>query len=70
MVMAAGPVTREPSSGPIVRIENHFAARVPPSMPAMRSMMSSARRKIGRVAAKVMMTTTKAGSVKSTVSPR
>ena len=68
MVMAAGSVMKEPSSGPSVRIESHQAQRraaaeagPPPPAPARRTPST------GRVEAMAMITTTKSGSVKCTL---
>jgi len=66
MVMAAGSVTSEPSSGPRVRIENHQAETLPPPTAATFRRQTSARRSTGRVEDMVMITTTKIASVKTT----
>ena len=63
MVIAAGSVMREPRIGPTVMTVIQKAPRVPPSKPAIRSINNSASRRIGRVDANTMMTTTKAASV-------
>ena len=63
MVIAAGSVMNEPSSGPIVRIVIHQAAGVaPPALATFRNAVS-ANPMIGRVEAKAMITTTNSGSV-------
>ena len=67
--MAAGSVMSAPSIGPTVRVVSHMARRDPPKNRAIPSMVALASLRIGRVEASVMMTTTKAASVKSTVSP-
>ena len=66
MVMAAGSVMNEPSSGPTVRIVSHQALKEPPNRPATRPISASESLRIGRVAASVMITTTNIGSVKLT----
>jgi hypothetical protein len=63
MVMAAGSVTKDPSSGPIVRMVNHHAAGVARPRFATRRRADSASTTIGRVAASAMITMTKRGSV-------
>ena len=70
IVIAAGSVIKDPSSGPTVKIVNHHAVSEPPKVLAIRFMMFSESFRIGRVAARVMMTITNMGSVKSTVSER
>ncbi len=67
MVIAAGSVINEPSSGPTVRIVNQNAASVPPKRPATFHIMDSASFRIGLVEASVMITTTNAASVKLTL---
>ena len=49
MVMAAGSVMNDPSSGPIVRIVSHHAAGVRPPSPATLRSARSASPMIGRV---------------------
>ena len=63
MVIAAGSVINDPSSGPIVRIVIHHAAGVPRPRLATRLSTASASSMIGRVDASAMMTTTNRGSV-------
>ena len=63
MVMAAGSVMRDPSTGPTVRIVSHQAAGVARPMPATRRNAPSASPTTGVVEASAMMTTTKIGSV-------
>ena len=63
MVMAAGSVMNEPSSGATVRITNHHAAGVPPPRLASARSHDSASVMIGRVEASAMITTTNSGSV-------
>ena len=69
MVMAAGSVMNEPSSGAMVRIENHHATGRRPPSDATTRRHCSASRMTGRVEASVMMMTTNTGSVKFTVLP-
>ena len=70
MVMAAGSVMSEPSSGAIVRTLSHHAAGVPlPTFTAASARHCSAKRTTGRDALIVMMMTTKTGSVKLQSSP-
>ena len=64
--MAAGSVIKEPNNGPIVRMVNHQAVRLPPSRLAIFLTMDSANFKIGRVDANVMITTTNSASTKFT----
>ena len=66
MVIAAGSVMHEPSSGPTVRMASHQAAGRPPPRFANKRKPCSAQRSTGRVAAMHMMTTTNIGSVKVT----
>ena len=63
IVIAAGSVMNEPSTGPIVRIAAHQAAGVPPPAAATRRRADSANPMTGRVDASAMMTTTNRGSV-------
>jgi len=63
MVIAAGSVTNEPSSGPTMRIVTHQAAGVAPAIAAMRRSAASANPITGRVDASAMITTTNNGSV-------
>ena len=65
--MAAGSVMKEPSNGPTVRMDSHQAVSDPPNACAVRSMSASASLSIGRVEARVMITTTNSASVKLTV---
>ena len=67
MVIAAGSVMKEPSSGPTVRIASHQAAGVPPPRLATRRSTALGEPTTGRVEAIAMTTTTNIGSVKSTV---
>lgn len=69
MVMAAGSVMNDPSSGVMVRTESHHAAAPPPMRPATLPTIISAKRMTGRVAEMAMMMTTKRGSVKLTSWP-
>ena len=64
--MAPGSVMKDPSSGPIVRIEIHQAAGVSLPKRAKKPRQPSAKRSIGRVEASAMIITTKSGSVKFT----
>ena len=66
MVMAAGSVINEPNNGPAVRRVNHQAVSVPPSKLATLHMMDSVSFKIGRVEARVIITTTNSASTKLT----
>jgi hypothetical protein len=63
MVIAAGSVMNEPSTGPMVRIASHHAAGVARPIPATRRSADSASPTTGAVDARAMMTTTKMGSV-------
>ena len=63
MVMAAGSVTKEPRSGPTVRMASHQAAGVPWPRLATDRRAASATISTGRVAARAMITTTNKGSV-------
>src|SRR5690349_13468487 len=63
IVIAAGSVMNDPSSGPIVRIATHQAAGVAPPMDATLRSAASAKPTIGRVEASAMITTTNSGSV-------
>ncbi len=63
MVMAAGSVMKDPSSGVMVRTESHQAAGPPPMSLATLPTIISANLMTGRVADIAMMTTTKRGSV-------
>lgn len=66
MVIAAGSVMNEPSSGPTVRMASHQAPGRPPPRRATTRNACSARRKTGRVEARHMMMTTNIASVKTT----
>ena len=66
MVIAAGSVMNEPSSGPTVRMASHHAAGRSPPRRASNRRPCSAKRSTGRVAAMHMMMTTNIGSVKVT----
>ena len=66
MVIAAGSVIKEPNTGPRVRMVNHQAVSVPPSRLAIFHMICSVNFKMGRVDARVIITTTKMGSEKLT----
>ena len=70
IVIAAGSVMNDPSSGPTVRMVNHQAAGVQPPRFAIRFSADSAKTTIGRVDASAMITTTNIASVKTTVSFR
>ena len=63
MVIAAGSVMNEPSTGPTVRMATHQAAGVPPPADARRRSAASANPMTGPVAARAMITTTNNGSV-------
>jgi hypothetical protein len=63
MVIAAGSVMNDPSSGPSMRMASHHAPGVPPPRLATRRSADSARPTIGRLAASAITTTTKSGSV-------
>ena len=63
MVIAAGSVMSDPSSGPRTRIDIHQDAGVPPPARATIRSACSARPTIGRVEASAMITTTNIGSV-------
>ena len=67
MVMAAGSVMKEPRMGPMVKMAHHQAVSVPPNRLAIFHMNRSVICRIGRVAARVMITTTNIGSVKFTL---
>ena len=54
-------------SGPSTRMESHQAAGLPPPRAATLPSAASATTMTGRVEARAMITTTKIGSVKSTV---
>ncbi len=64
--MAAGSVISEPRIGPRVRTDHHQALSEPPRTPATLRMIVSESCRIGLVAARVMITTTKIASVKLT----
>ena len=63
MVIAAGSVIKEPSSGPMMRMVIHQAAGVPPPARATVRSAASAKPTIGRVDASAMITTTNRASV-------
>ena len=63
IVMAAGSVMNEPSSGATVSMTSHHAAGVVPPTPASARNQVSASMMIGRVEASAMITTTNSGSV-------
>ena len=62
MVMAAGSVMKDPSTGPNVRMVSHHAAGVRCPSAATRWSMACANPTTGRVAAIAMITTTNMGS--------
>src|SRR6516162_7921405 len=62
IVIAAGSVIKEPSSGPMVKIESHHAAVVEPPKAAALASKVSAKRRMGRELAIAMIATTKTGS--------
>ena len=70
MVIAAGSVMKEPSSGPSVRIENHQAAGEARPARATSARSCSANFITGRLAAIAMTTTTNSGSVNTRPCPR
>ena len=70
MVMAAGSVMNDPSTGPRVRMASHQATGREPPRRATERMRPSAKVRTGRVEARAMITTTNRGSVKLTVSSR
>ena len=63
MVMAAGSVMNDPSSGARTRIVTHHAAGPPPPAAATGRSAPSASSTIGRVDASAITTTTKSASV-------
>jgi hypothetical protein len=63
MVIAAGSVMNDPSSGPMTRMDHHQAAGVLPPSAASRPSPASANPIIGRVDVSAMMTTTNSASV-------
>ena len=60
--MAAGPVMKEPSNGPRVRIANHHEAGVPFPIAETLAITLSVKRMIGSELAMAMITTTKIAS--------
>ncbi len=66
MIIAAGSVMKDPSTGAIVRTASHHASGVRPPSAATRPITPSANSSTGRVEATAMITATNMGSVKST----
>ena len=69
MIIAAGSVMNDPSTGVTIRIESHHAKGVRPPSAARRPTTASANCNTGRVEEIAMTTVTNAGSVKSVPGP-